>query len=184
MATKYVTLKQAEQLNKLNIDCTTLIQEGTAKAYGKKGDEVNWTTKHFHVWKPTLEYACWWLRENFDLHITPNVTHNAYGAIYMCTVFCITDKHIYNDLLKDEPLTIDYTPPQIFDTYELAQHAGFDYAIKLISEKKLKKFSDKEKESRLKRVDKLKKEHKDRLDKALGNIENQKVFKKLKKQSN
>jgi hypothetical protein len=180
MKTTYVTLQQAEHLHKLKIDCTELITEGNAKAYDKKGNDVNFTTKQFHCWKPTLDYACKWLREYFDIHVTPNVNYNAYGAIYMCTVFYIKDNHIHNDLLKDEPLTIDYTPPQIFDTYELAQSAGFDYAIKLIAENKINKFSEREKEERLKRVEKLKKEEKKRLDKALANIKDSKIFKKIK----
>ena len=180
MKTTYVTLEQAEHLHKLKIDCTELITEGNAKAYGKKGEDVNFTTKQFHCWKPTLDYACKWLRENFNVHVTPHATWNMYGTIYMCTIFFIHKDKIHNILMKDEPLTIDCVPPQIFDTYELAQSAGFDYAIKLIAENKIKKFSEEEKEERLERIEKLKKEEKKRLDKALANIKDSKIFKKIK----
>ena len=174
METTYVTLKQGEVLKKLKFEPN--IAEGNNKAFGKKspynkkGDEVNWTTKHFLCWKPTLDYACKWLRENFDIHVTPHPTYNAYGAIYMCTVFYIHKDRVYNEMLKDEKITIDFTPPQIFDTHELAQSAGLNYALKIISSKKIKFITDKEKEIRLKEVEKQKAEHQKVLDKSLENM--------------
>jgi hypothetical protein len=185
MKTIYVTLKQALNLKKLKFDGDNLIREGIAKAYGKKspynekGDEVNWTTKHFLCWKPTLDYACKWLRENFDIHVIPHATYNRYGAIYLCTVFYIHNDRVHNEMLKDKKITIDFTPPQIFDTYELAQSEGLDYALKVISENKIKLITKKEKEKRLKKIDKLKKEEKERLDNSLKNLKI--VLKKKKK---
>lgn len=169
MKTTYVTLKQAEQLKKLKFDGDDLIKEGTDIAYDKNGKQVNWTTKHFHCWKPSLEYACRFLREDYDVHVCPHTAYNAYGVIYMCTVFFIHKNKVNNILMKDEPITIDYTPPQIFDTYELAQSAGFDYAVKLIREKKIKFMTEKDKEKRRKKIEKVKKEHQKVLDKSLEN---------------
>lgn len=179
MKTTYVTLEQAKQLKKLKIDCNTLIEEGIAKAYGKNGEDVNWTTKHFHVWKPSLEYACKFLRERYDVHVTPHANYNAYGVIYFCTMFYIHKDRIYNDMLRDEPLTIDFTPPQIFDTYEQAMSAGLDFAIKTINDKKIVFITDKEKEKRLKKTEKQKAEHQKMLDKSLDNAKN--LFSKKKK---
>ncbi len=170
MKTSYVTLKQAEQLKKLKMNCTPLIEEGIAKAYGKKGDDVNWTTGHFHCWKPSFDYTCKWLRENFDIHITPNATYNKYGAIYMCTVFYIHNDRVYIETLKDKPLTIDCVPPKIFDTYELAQSAGLDYTLKLISKNKFKIITKVEKEKRLRKIEKYKKEDKQRSETFLKNL--------------
>ncbi|HWY10233.1 MAG TPA: hypothetical protein VN026_02855 [Bacteroidia bacterium] len=188
MKTTYVTLKQGEALKKLKFEPN--IAEGNNKAFGKKspynklGDEVNWTTGHFYCWKPTLDYACKWLRENFDVHVSAHPSYNRYGVIYMCTVFFIHKDRVYNNLLKDERITIDFEPPQIFETHELALSAGFDYAIKEIYKHKIKIISDKEKEETLKKIDKLKKDEKKRLDKMLGNLKilknvKQKLFKQI-----
>lgn len=176
MKTTYVTLEQAKQLKKLKINCTPLIEEGVAKAYGKDGKDVNWTTKLFHCWKPSLDYACKWLRENFDIHVTPHANYNAYGIVYFCTVFYINKERVYNEMLKDEPLTIDFTPPQIFDTYEQAKSAGLDYALKVINDKKIKIITKAEKQKRLKKIEKQKAEHQKVLDKSLKNTK--KIFSK------
>lgn len=175
METTYVTLKQGEALKKLKFDADDLIKEGNAKAYGKDGSDVNWTTTLFHCWKPSLDLACKFLRERYDMHVTPHANYNAYGVIYFCTVFYIHKDRVYNEMLKDKPLTIDCTPPQIFDTYEQAQSAGFDNALKIISSKKIKFITDKEKEIRLKKVEKQKAEHQKMLDKSLENTK--KLFK-------
>jgi len=168
MQTTYVTLKQGEALKKLKFE--PHIAEGNNRAYGKKGQEENWTTKHFHCWKPSLDYACKWLRENFDVHVMPHASYNMYGVIYMCTVFYIHKDRIHNELLKDKPLTIDCIPPQIFDTYELAQSAGFDEALNVISKNKIKFITEKEKEKRRKKIEEQKAEHQKMLDKSLENI--------------
>jgi len=178
MKTTYVTLKQALSLKKLKFDGEQLIREGIAKAYGKNGEEVNWTTKLFHCWKPSLDYACRFLRENYDVHVSPYTAYNTYGVIYMCTVFCIHKNRVHNNLLKEEPITIDFAPPQIFDTYELAQSAGLDFAIKFISEKKIKFMTEQDKEKRRKKIEKVKKEHQKVLDKSLENTK--KLFKSKK----
>lgn len=178
MKTTYVTLEQAKQLKKLKINCTPLIEEGCAKAYGKKGEDVNWTTKHFHVWKPSLDYACKFLREDYDIHISPYPSYNAYGVIYMCSIICIHKNKVYNNLLKEEPLTIDYAPPQIFDTYEQAQSAGLDFAFKFITKHKVKFMTEKDKEARRRKVEKVKKMNQRVLDKSLEATK--KFFKKQK----
>ncbi len=130
------------------------------------------------LWQPPLEYACMWLRENFDIHVTPHPTYNKYGAIYLCTVFYIHKDRVHNEMLRDKKITIDFTPPQIFDTYELAQSAGLDYALKVISKSKIKIITKEEKEKRLKEIEKQKKEEQIRLDKSLENTK--KYFKNQK----
>lgn len=179
METTYVTLEQALKLKKLKFDGDDLVREGNAKAYGKNGSEVNWTTKLFHCWKPSLDYACKFLRERYDIHVTPHVNYNAYGIIYLCTVFYIHKDRVYNVMLKEEPLTIDFAPPQVFDTHEQAQSAGLDFCLKIISKKKINFITDKEKEKRFNQVQKQKAEYKKTLDKSLDNIK--KLFKNKKK---
>lgn len=179
MNTTYATFEQAKKLKKLKLDGDELVREGIAKAYGKDGSDVNWTTTHFHAWKPSLEYACKFLRERYDVHVTPHANYNAYGVIYFCTVFYIHKNRIYNEMLKDEPLTIDCIPPKIFDTYEQAKSAGLDFAIKTINDKKIAFITDKEKEKRLKKTEKQKAEHQKMLDKSLDNAKN--LFSKKKK---
>lgn len=159
-------IKQAKQLKKLGIGIGSNDHLANTVARAVK-----------FLWQPPLEYVCRWLRENFDIHVTPHPTYNAYGVIYMCTVFYIHKDRVHNDMLKDKPLTIDCTPPQIFDTYELAQSAGIDEALKIISKNKIKFITEKEKEKRIKKVQKQKAEHQKILDKSLENL---KKFKEIK----
>ena len=172
MKKEYVTLKQAESLKRLGFDGDSLVIEGNAKAYGKNGEDVNWTTKLFHCWKPSLDDACKWLRDNFDMHVTPYASYNKYGTIYLCTIFFIHKDRVYNEMMKDKPLTIDCIPPQIFDTYELAQSAGLDEALKLIFKHKIKIITEAQKKSRAKKIENQKKEHQKFLDKSLENAKN------------
>lgn len=84
---------------------------------------------------PSMPFALAWLREEKRMHISAHPNYNADGIIYMCTVFFIEDEHVNNILLKDEPLTVDYTPPKIFNTYDEANSEGLNYALEYLIKK-------------------------------------------------
>ena len=84
---------------------------------------------------PTMSFALAWLRKVKEMHISAHPSYNADGIIYMCTVFFIEKETVNNILLKDEPLTVDYTPPQIFNNYDDANSAGLNYILDYLTKK-------------------------------------------------
>ncbi len=71
----YVTLAQGEALHKLEFEPDLSEYQ---KAYGKNGEEVNWTTKDFHCWKPTVSTALKWIRDNYSIYIEVFLDRTSY----------------------------------------------------------------------------------------------------------
>lgn len=61
-----VTFEQAQKLQKLGFDWMC------GAAYDKNGNDVNWTTKHFFCWRPTVQLALKFLRKRFQIGHTIN----------------------------------------------------------------------------------------------------------------
>jgi hypothetical protein len=86
---------------------------------------------------PTVSLACKWLRDYKKIHVSLQPNYNSEGCIYFCTVVEFSEEESVSvHYLKDKPLTIDYTPFIIYNTYEESESAGLDYALDLLLKKK------------------------------------------------
>jgi hypothetical protein len=123
-----VTFEQAQKLKNLGFDWNCGL------AFDKDGNEVNWTTKQFYCWKPTVQLALKFIRKRFGINhdiYTRSWDKKVFGYsisfsilskdLIMCDLSCDSDKE------EDGIVSFDY---------DEASSIALDYAIRYLLKNK------------------------------------------------
>ncbi len=108
------------------------LQKAT-KEQSKKLMDLGFNLDSSSIFPPTA-LALKWLRDEkkIDVNVLPNC--NANGRIYFCQVIIFHADKIEVKKLTD-PSPIPSVPMTIYETHEIAESAGLDYAIDFLIKK-------------------------------------------------
>lgn len=125
-----VSFEQAKKLKKLGFDWNC------SSAYDKNGNNLNWTTKDFYCWKPTIQLALRFMRKRYGIF------HNKYTRSWGDKTFGFSISHsvLHEDIIMCDLSTKNDKEDDgiISFDFDEAESIALNYAIRYALKKMVK----------------------------------------------